>query len=824
MTSLLTTTLLSATKQVGLLQDLELFAFDQLTQLQPKAAPDDRILIVGITESDIQQYGWPLSDQLVAKLLQKLQQHQPQVVGLDLYRSTQRSPGRADLLRQLAASNLVAIMNVGSDTESAGSETEGVPPPAIVPWQRIGFNDLVLDPDGVVRRSLLYVSAPEHPYYAFGLRVAMQYSTPQLALQADGTTLRLAGVKIPALVSGSGGYQTVDARGYQILLHYRSATSPAREVSVEQVLSDRLNPEWVRNKVVLIGSTAPSLKDQFWTPYSAQRNPQLMLSGVVIHAQITSHLLDVLSGEAALYRFLPAWGEVLWLWSWTLLAGIVSWQTKRSWLAGLGMASLLMGIWSLGWLGLWHQVWLPVAEPLLGAIAAGSLVIVQKMIYRSTYDKLTQLPGREIFNHQVQQALQIRRASSPKTPIIVAFLGVNRFKFINQSLGHAVGDQVLLAIVQRLRQVLPASTPLARIGGDEFAILFQHSSQKAVEKVLSQLQQGLSEPFCIEQQYLSLSASVGLAVTQTYGHQKSEDLLRDAHTAMYRAKALKTFQCQVFATGMLTEAVNRLRLEGDLQQALAAGEFLLYYQPIVCLRTGQITGFEALVRWQQTARGFVLPGDFIPVAEETGLIVPLGEWIFQAACYQLRGWQQQFPELSLKISVNLSRRQLRQPNLAEQIRANLQAAGMTGQQVRLEITESMVMEDAEAAIVLMQKLKTLGLQLSIDDFGTGHSSLSYLHRFPVDTLKIDKSFVEQIEQSHQKREIVHTIVALGHKLGMEIVAEGIETERQRSVLDRAHCQYGQGYLFSPPLSGEAATRLLARQSRLCIPNTENLQC
>ncbi|NEQ31122.1 MAG: EAL domain-containing protein, partial [Leptolyngbya sp. SIO4C5] len=783
---------------------------------QLEAKPDDRILIVALTEKDIRRYGWPLSDRLVAELLQKLQQHQPQVIGLDLYRSTPHPPGRQDLLKQLAAPNLVAITNVGTASES-------IPPPETMPWQQVGFNDLVLDPDGIVRRSLLYVSHPQNPYYAFGLRVAMQYVSPQPVLQTYESGLLINRVMLPALSRESGGYQTVDARGYQILLRYRSKTAPARQVSIEQILSDRVPPNWIRHKAVLIGSTAPSLKDQFWTPYGTQQSSKLKLSGVVIHAQIVSQLLDVLLQETALYRFLPTWSESLWLGGWALLAGIIGWLAERPWLVGLTFGGLFISLWGIGWLSLSYQIWLPMAEPTLAAIAAGSLVMIQKKLYRSTHDRLTQLPGRDVFIHQVQNALQAKRVGSSTPTLMIAFLNINRFKFINQSLGYRVGDQVLLKLVQRLQQVLPADTQLARIGGDEFAILFQNSSLKTVEAILNQLQQHLSDPFCLQQQSLFLSASVGLAIAQKDNRHSPEDLLRDAHTAMYQAKALNTFHCQVFATGMSTAALSRLQLESDLRQALGAKEFLVYYQPIVCLKTRKIVGFEALVRWQRADGSFVMPSDFIPIAEETDLIVPLGQWIFQAACYQLRDWQQQFPNLALKLSVNLSRRQLRQPDLASQICASLQAAGVAGQRLRLEITESMMMADDQTATTLMSQLKSLGLQLSIDDFGTGYSSLSQLYRFPADILKIDKSFVEQIEQSAQKQEITHTIIALGHKLNMEIVAEGIETEYQHGVLAQAGCQYGQGYLFSPPLASTAATQLLTQQVQATLANADNLQ-
>lgn len=803
--SLLTTALLTAFKEFGVLEALELFSFDHLVRRQSDQALDSRLLIIGMTEADIQQYGWPLSDQTLATLLQKLQQHQPRVIGLDLYRSTPRPPGSIALTEQLSANNLVAIMNVGSD-----SEVGEVPPPPQVPWNRIGFNDLVIDSDGILRRSLLFVDASEKPYYSFALRVALAYWGNQPAeISRDRQALYLKGTQIRALSRNSGGYQTADADGYQTLLRYRSRRMPAQQLTVSQVLSDRINPEVVRGRVVLVGTVAPSLKDQFYTPYSAGQATQFTMSGVVIHAQIISQLLDVLSGpHPVLYRFLPQWGESAWLLGWTLLVGLLVWQIQRPILLFSVGSLVLIALVGLGWLGLVNLIWLPIAEPIVGVLITGGLITTQKLIYRSTHDSLTGLPGREVFLQHVQRALQVNQQAQDSCPVIVAFLDIDRFKLINKSLGHLSGDFALLTLVKRLSQVLPQPVRLARVGGDEFAILFQGLTQAAVEQKLDSLQQTLSEPFYLKQQRLAITASIGLAVTQKgYNHQP-EDLLRDAHTAMYRAKALGTSRYEVFATGMLMEAVNRLHLESNLLDALERKEFCLYYQPIVCLSSGQITGFEALVRWHRPDHGFVVPNAFIPIAEETGLIVPLGQWIFQEACQQLKIWQKQFPQRDLKMSVNLSSRQFKQADLVHQVENSLQSAGISGQNIRLEITESVVMENVQVAIDLMLHLRELGLQLSIDDFGTGYSSLSYLHRFPIDILKVDKSFVGRMEQSTEDREIVHTIITLGHKLGMAIVAEGIENRQQVTLLQSANCQYGQGYFFAKPLSPEDATNCL----------------
>lgn len=809
--SLLVVGLVYGLKQMGLVEPTELFTFDRLTRQIPDQPLDDRMVIVGITEEDIQQYGWPLNDDVLAMLLQQLQKHQPRVIGLDLYRSNFKPPGQEELKAQLAAQNLIAIMNVGSDPEVGE-----VPPPPTVEPDRIGFNDFPTDLDGVIRRNLLFVRTSERDYYSFALRVVLMSlqidSRQSRAFEVDPTAIYLNGQPLSALYRADGGYHQVDDRGYQILLNYRSRYAPSEQLSISQVLSGQVNPEKIRHRIVLIGTTAPSLKDQFFTPFSSEQDQQFTMPGVVIHAQMVSQLLDAIAGEPALYRFLPPWSELLWLWVWCLLAGTLVWYVHRP--AGLLLSSSVAGIAlvGIGRFALIPLIWLPVVEPMVGFLATAGMVMAYKLLYRSTHDALTGLLNRDAFMGQVNHKLKQSRGDSTVPPAIVVFLDIDRFKVINESLGHEAGDHVLATLAYRLQRGVPPSTVLARVGGDEFALLLEGMERRQAGEFLDNLQQQLTEPLAVGNQKFSSKVSMGIAITQAGYDHKAVDLLRDAHTAMYRAKALGKSRYEVFAAGMLVEAVNRLKLESDLISALEKQEFLLYYQPIIRLETGQISGFEALVRWQQQDRGFVLPSAFIPVAEETGLIMPLGQWIFREACHQLKRWHEAFPHhQGLTMSINLSNRQFSQPDLVSQIATALQHTGVNGESIRLEITESMVMGDVESAIDLMLKLKSLDLKLGIDDFGTGYSSLSYLHRFPMDTLKVDKSFVGRMEDSPEDREIVHTIIALGHKLGMEIVAEGIELQGQVERLKGMKCEYGQGYFFSKPLSHEAATTLLTQE-------------
>jgi diguanylate cyclase (GGDEF)-like protein len=799
---LLALTFVSGGKRLQLFETLEMSSFDLLTRMQTQPSLDQRLLMVEITEADLEVYGWPLTDQVVADIIAEIQRHDPAVVGLDLYRNTPQSmPGQAALAQAFEAPNVIGIFNVGTQENGMG-----VPAPATWPADQTGFNDLAIDPDGVLRRNLLYVSAPDNPFYSFPLRVVLAYHA-DLVLQVDreNDLLRIGDAEFPALLPGDGGYTNIDNRGYQILMRYRTPHEPAQTLTITQVLAGAVPPDWVRGKIVLIGSTASSLKDEFYTPFSQEQSARFVMAGVEVHAQGISQMLDAIAGEPALYRFLPQWGEFLWLLSWTLVAGVMGWRLRRPPMVFTLTGLAILGIWGLSGLAFSQLLWIPTVEPVAAFLLALGLVVVQKALYRSSYDQLTLLPGRDMFLLQVQRALQYR----PATAVTVVFLDIDRFKLINQSFGHAMGDRVLQTIAQRLRQFLPASAQLSRVGGDEFAFLLPVHDQPTVDQWLNRLQAELSEPFSLARRRLSVTSSMGVAMAHGDHPPTPHDLLRDAHTAMYRAKALHEYRYEVFASTMHEEAVRRLELESHLLNAFENNEFLLHYQPIVDLKTGRIVGFEALVRWYRPEEGFVSPGQFIQVTEETGLIVHLGQWIFRAACAQLKVWQQQFPDRALTMSINLSRRQFHQSDLVDQFGACLGDLDLDGSQVQLEITESMIMRDVDGATDLMHRLKGLGLKLAIDDFGTGYSSLSYLHRFPTDTLKIDQSFVGRMDQSEDEQEIVHTIVALGQNLDMDLVAEGIESENQLHRLRAMGCQRGQGYLFSPPLGREAATALLA---------------
>jgi len=434
----------------------------------------------------------------------------------------------------------------------------------------------------------------------------------------------------------------------------------------------------------------------------------------------------------------------------------------------------------------------------------------EKLWHAAFYDALTGLPNRALFMERLGMALE-RAKGRGRGGFAVLFLDLDRFKVVNDSLGHRAGDQLLIQISRRLERTRRAGDTVARLGGDEFAVLVEGVENASdAARVAERVQRELSMPFDIDGQEVFTSASIGIALGGAPNSVRPEDMLRDADTAMYRAKGMGIAKHAVFDVTMHDRAVAVLQLENDLRRAIERGELRVQYQPIVALGSGRIVGFEALARWQHRQRGTVAPSEFIPLAEETGVIGSLGRWVMQEACTQMRRLQANFPrEKALTLSVNISGRQVLQPDLVEQIDDTLRATGLDARSLRLEITESVLVENAAAATRCLTRLRQLGLQLCIDDFGTGYSSLSYLHRLPIDLLKIDSSFVRTMGSDEKNRRIVETILLLGRNLGVEVVAEGVETAAQAAALHRLGCGFVQGFLFSQPLDIDAAAALVS---------------
>jgi diguanylate cyclase (GGDEF)-like protein/PAS domain S-box-containing protein len=447
--------------------------------------------------------------------------------------------------------------------------------------------------------------------------------------------------------------------------------------------------------------------------------------------------------------------------------------------------------------------------------------VEEQLVYQAVHDQLTGLHNRVTFVDRLELAIR-RTKRHPERSFAVLCLDLDRFKVVNDSLGHVKGDELLVAVAERLRTCVRPEDTVARQGGDEFSVLLEEiGGLPDAVLVTDRILEAMRRPFALRDAEVFTSASIGIAPAAAH-YTRAEEVLRDADIAMYRAKALGKARHEVFLAGMHASAVALLELESDLRRAAGRGELRLHYQPIVELSSGELVGFEALLRWEHPSRGLLYPDQFVRVAEETGLIVEMGWWALAEACRQMNQWQERWdPERRLSVSVNLSGRQFAETDLVERVRDVLAGSGLPASRLALEITESIVMENNELATAQIEALRALGVQLHIDDFGTGYSSLSYLHRFPVHTLKIDRSFVCRIGSQGEHAEIVRTITRLAHNLGLKVVAEGVETPEQCLHLRNMLCHYGQGYHFSEPADAAGALAMIAAGRRWTPPPPES---
>jgi len=432
----------------------------------------------------------------------------------------------------------------------------------------------------------------------------------------------------------------------------------------------------------------------------------------------------------------------------------------------------------------------------------------KQLLHDALHDALTGLPNRALFMDRLEQQLK-KSHNQDNYLFAVLFLDLDRFKVVNDSVGHLIGDKLLIEIARRLENSIAPTDTVARLGGDEFTILLENiSNQSEAALVAESIYQTLTFPFHIEGYELFSTASIGIALSSV-GYEKPEDILRDADLTMYSAKEQGKARYEIFDNSLRDRALQRLEVETDLRRAIEREEFEVYYQPITSLQLGTLSGFEALVRWNHPTKGRIQPGDFIPICEETGLILPLSNWLLKEACRVTRSWQLKYPEHpAIRMSVNLSAHQFCESRLIEEVEAVLEETGLAGKFLKLEITEGTLIDNIDVVTDIILHLREKEIQFSIDDFGTGYSSLSYLHRFPVDTIKIDRSFVSQM-QAEENSAIVKAIVALAHMLKMDVIAEGIETTAQLAQLRLLQCEYGQGFFFSRPLSKDQAEALIA---------------
>ena len=437
----------------------------------------------------------------------------------------------------------------------------------------------------------------------------------------------------------------------------------------------------------------------------------------------------------------------------------------------------------------------------------------QRLRHESVHDPLTGLPNRTLFMRRLSDATHRARRGQDGL-FAVLFLDVDGFKLVNDSMGHHVGDEMLVAIARRLEGCVRGGDIVARLGGDEFAILLERILDvRDAAMVAERVQEALQAPLSIGGYEHATSASIGVALS-TGASEQPEYVLRSADIAMYRAKNTGRGRYEMFDRAMHAEALTRLQIETDLRHAFDRDEFFLHYQPIVCLREGRIIGAEALIRWRHFERGVVSPATFIPVAEDTGLVVPLGRWVLREACRQAREWQSRLTAgQQFALSVNLSVREFAQPDLVRTVAAILEETGLAARDLRVEITESAIIGQKHPAIETVEQLRALGVAIHLDDFGTGYSALSYLHRLPLDAVKVDRAFTSSIDLEERPLHVVKAIISLAHAIGLEVVAEGVTNLRQLELLRDMGCDMAQGFVFSRPCSIDEMDALLADAPR-----------
>ncbi|MEE3716107.1 EAL domain-containing protein [Tumidithrix elongata RA019] len=774
--------------QLSVFQPLEYLAYNSFTNWRGEKPWDNRIAIIAIDDWSIERLGrFPWSRDRYAQLLQKLTPAKGSVVAIDLLFS-ETSPLDKKLADAMAGHGRVVLANAGTQEGQFLPPTEVLANAAIATGHIRKHEDI----DGVTRKISL-----------------QEQGEPSLALSAlqAYTLVRASPKSLPDL-------------NRPLWLNWIQRSQQMQQYSFVDVLEGRVPISTFQDRIAIVGVAATGL-DPLPTPFD--RNPPA--HGVHLHAAILQNLLQ----GNALQVVDP-------IWSWAILllgGGLFSLCLPRrnpiqrlivSIAAILGWAILSFILFANGY-------WIPTAMPISLFVLTASAIALQEQLRSNRllreanahltrdafYDRLTNLPNRALFVDRLQHALDLNL----RHPYLFAvmFLDLDRFKTVNDSFGHLSGDRLLAAVAYRLNTAMRPEDTLARFGGDEFAILVEGLTDlRDVVVIAERIQEALTKPLLVNEREMIVTASVGIAISSER-YLRSEEMLRDADIAMYRAKSLGKSCYQIFDVSMHDRILDRLRMENDLRRAIAqtfsledpqaVPELRVVYQPIISLETSKVSGFEALIRWQHPELGPISPADFIPLAEEMGLIVPIGYWVLRQACAQVHAWHERFPsDRNLTLSVNLSPRQFLQADLVEQIVKAIQETQFSVACLHLEITETTIFKNATLGADILANLRKLGIQVYIDDFGTGYSSLGYLHRFPVDGLKIDRSFVQ--DDDCLKSGIVQTIITLANQLKLSIVAEGVETLPQLESLRVMLHESGQvqGYFFFKPLEATEVETLL----------------
>ncbi|MCW6036002.1 EAL domain-containing protein [Spirulina subsalsa FACHB-351] len=788
-------------QMLGAIAPLEHWVYHRLFELRGERPWDDRVVIVAIDQvshEGFTQESWSRSPYI--KLLQQLAPSQPHAIVF----------------------NLLLLQETAEDGELAAAMAESPPVVLGVSW---GPNRQLLLPAPRLREQ---ASGMGHLFYPATSGGFVYQITPQMG---DIPALSLSLTRIPTLAPLFPP-QPSDYPSFWI--NWQGDIRKIPTYSFAGVLRGEIPPETFRDKIILVGSTATGF-DTVMTPF----NDENVGNGVHVQAAVISNLLQG--------NHLKVWGEGAkgLFWGYGLLGmvlgGVLTGQNLRRLLSGMVGISVVWVVLAVG--VFYGNGLIPVVSPLLVVGSASAIALLQhywikqaQSHYHQQYDSLTGLPQRSVLIEQIQTHLaQIR--NSEQGHFALLFFDLNRLGEINAHQGYPVGDRLLQITTQRLKELLShnghAPCLLARMGGDEFAILYpQVTAPDAVLHLAQELENVLQQPLSLAGEGVYSNVSIGITfswdVMTSPPSSPNTDLcqllLRHAEIAMYQARVQGQSSYAVFNAYLHESAIALWQLETDLRHTLNSlslntslglnqpsleREFQLQYQPIVSLKTGKLQGFEALIRWHHPKRGLISPLEFIPMAEETGLIALLGRWVIYKACYQLRTWQYSFPDFKhLVITVNLSPIQLLQPDIVRQVQGILEETGVDSRRLKLEITESSLIANADHAIALLQEFRELGVRLSLDDFGMGYSSLGRLQNLPLHTLKIDKSFVQDMKPSGDSTKIIQMILDLAHSFNMNVVAEGIETPEQLKTLRELNCDYGQGYFFAPPLTVAEVETLL----------------
>ncbi|TVQ59210.1 MAG: EAL domain-containing protein [Spirulina sp. DLM2.Bin59] len=787
---------------LGAIEPLEGLAYVILFHLRGEEAWDERVVVVGIDEASmdlLNAANW--SRQPYVELLDRLAAAEARLVGFDIL-FERETPEDAALAEAMTQGPPVVI---GAAWDNRGRFVE--PPPVLQEGAiALGHIAKFIEYQGITRQGSLISQNIPSLSYALALQwreksiEEREKSNPPLTPHSSPLTPPLHPTE-PVWINWAGREMTT--------------------YSLAAVLAGEVEPAALAGKIVIVGTTAAGL-DSVRTPYHFNQPTH----GVYLHGAMVSNLLQG--------NYLTVLATNPWGWQWLiyggmglLLSGAIATRPMRWQLAG-GMA--LMATVVIIAVGALHGgILLPVVPPLLIVLLTTALSIFYQesrfthyLTEQSRHDPITGLPNRAAF---LQSLIPILHPGPP-APFALFFFDLDRFSTINTHQGHQMGDALLVAITQRLQQLMatiPEASHLARVGVDKFTLLITCGDRATALHYAHQFDQTLRQAYFLNQNSHAVYCDISIGIALSWeSPPDGETLLHHGETAMYQARIQGKRHYGVFNLQLHQGAIALWQLELDLRHCLEQANqiavdhdllyqgFYLNYQPIVNLNTGHIIGFEALVRWQHPTRGRLSPLEFIPLAEETGLISLLGRWVLYKACYQLRAWQMLFPDyVPLIMTVNLSPIQLLRPEVVAQVQSILTATGLSPHSLKLEITESSLMTNGSEAIALLDQLSTLGVKLSLDDFGTGYSSLARLSNLPLDTLKIDRSFVHNLNLEPENSKIIQTMIELGHQLNLAVVAEGVETPEQLKILRDLGCDYGQGYLFAKPLESAAIESLLA---------------